>query len=350
MFGFYISLPFLLFAIYRLVIVLVNYYSRPFLPVGIPKDTPLVSVLVYAQNSEKNIGRLIQCLRSQTYQNLEVLIYNDQSNDKTVGEIAQFSNGDKRFRLFNGNEIQSDWLKKNYACDKLAQLARGQYFIFIDSNFILDNQFIANAVSNMQDKNLSLLAIYPKRHSQGFWERIQVSASHWLFFTLVSAKSFLKNRAGEISVLDSSLLVFESNIYMQAKWHEQFKGLENPEHSIVLAAKDNNKKFELLLGDNCLTYQHPKGNTTQQVDKMEGLIKTRNRRILFTIVLALSPFLIVFLMPFPLVLLYFISIIYGQMLVAILCQQSVIASVLLLPLQFIVMIQALVKPIIKNKQ
>jgi len=348
MIGFYISLPFLLFAIYRLAIVLVNYYSRPFLPVGTPKDTPLVSVLVYAQNSKKNIGRLIQCLRSQSYQNLEVLIYNDQSNDKTVDAIAEFSGGDKRFRLFNGNDIQSDGQRKNYAYDKLAQLAKGQYFIFTDSNFILDNQFIANAISNMEDKNLSLLALYPKRYSQGFWESIQVSASHWLFFTLVSAKSFLKNRAGEISVLDSSLLVFESNTYLQGKWHEQLKGIENPEHTIILAVKEQNKKIELFLGDNRLTYQNPIGNTAQQVEKLEGTIKTRNRRIVFSIAIVLSPFLIVFLMPFPLVFLYFISIIYGQMLVAVLCQESVLLTLLLLPFQYIVMSISLIKYILNK--
>jgi len=348
MLGFYISLPFLLFAIYRLAIVLINYYTRPFLPVGAPKETPLVSVLVYAQNSEKNIGQLIQDLRNQTYQNLEVLIYNDQSNDKTVDAIAEFSGGDKRFPLFNGNDIQSGWQRKNYAYDKLAQLAKGQYFIFIDENFIPDNQFIANAVSNMQDKNLSLLAIYPKRHSQGFWERIQVSASHWLFFSLVSTKSFLKNRAGEINILDSSLLVFETNTYQLGKWYEKFKGVENPEHSIVLSVKDQNKRFELLLGDNCLTYHHPKGNTTQLVDKFEGLVKTRNWRIVFSIALVVSPFMIVFLMPFPLVFLYFISIIYGQMLISVLCQESVLLKLLLLPVQYTVLSISLIKSNLKK--
>lgn len=348
MLGFYISLPFLLFAIYRLVIVLINYYTRPFLPVGISKETPIVSVLVYAQNSEKNIGRLIQCLRNQIYQNLEILIYNDQSNDKTVDSIAEFSGGDKRFRLFNGIDIQSDWQRKNYAYDKLAQLAKGQYFIFIDANFIPDNQFIANAVSNMKDKNLSLLAIYPKRYSQGFWERIQVSASHWLLLSLVSAKSFLKSRAGEINILDNCLLVFESNTYLQNKCHEQFKGIENPELSIVLSVKDQSKRFELFLGDNCLTYQHPKEDITQLVYKFEELVKTRNRRIAFSIAIAISPFLIVFLMPFPLVFLYFISIIYGQMLVAVICQQSVFVSLLCLPIQFILITQSLIKSLIKS--
>ena len=59
MLGFYIVLPFLLFALYRLFVVLYNYFKRPFLPNGKPAEGTFVSILVYAQNAEKSIGELL---------------------------------------------------------------------------------------------------------------------------------------------------------------------------------------------------------------------------------------------------------------------------------------------------
>lgn len=349
MFGFYIVLPFLLFALYRLFIVLYNYFSRPYLPIGIPIDNPLVSVFIYVQNSEVSIGKLLQGLKDQIHQNFEVLIYNDQSSDKTIDVITEVLAGDKRFRLFNGNDVNDGWQRKNYAYDKLVQIAKGQYYIFINSDTVVDNQFVANALSHMQRKSLSLLSIYPKPQSQHFWVRMQFSATQWMFLSLVLVKSYLEKRRGENSILSNPLLIFEATNYQSNRWHEKFKDSKTPEDKMVDAIKDLNLKCDSLLGDNSLIQEIADFNS-KITEYPEALIQSSNGLIIYALAVTLGLFLAIFLFPFPLVFLYLFAIIYGQMLIAMLCQQSVIMSLLLLPVQFIVMTQTLVKAIKKSRE
>lgn len=349
MFGFYISLPFLIFALYRLNIVLYNYFTRPFLPEGTPKDNPLVSILVYVKNSENNIGHLIKGLSNQTHQNLEILIYNDQSSDKSVDIISELSAGDKRFRLFNGNYVSDGWYSKNYAYDKLIQLAQGQYYIFVNSEIIIDNQFVANAISHMQEKSLSLLTIFPKPQSQKFWVRMKISTAQWMFLSLNSIKSFLKRRREERSIFTNSLLIIEATTYNSNRWFDKFKDIGSPEDQIADDVKSLNLEYECLLGDNSLVREVADFNF-EIIDPSAGLIKSKNRLIAYAIAITLGLFLAIFLLPFPLVFLYLFAIIYSQMLVALIFQQSVFTSLILLPVQFFVVTRLLVKALNKIRK
>lgn len=58
---------------------------------------PLVSICIPAYNSEKYIAETIKCVINQTYQNIELIISDDCSKDKTVEIIKSFS--DPRIRL-----------------------------------------------------------------------------------------------------------------------------------------------------------------------------------------------------------------------------------------------------------
>lgn len=353
MLGFYISIPFLIFALYRLVVVLYNYFTRPFLPIGIPKDNPLVSILVYVRNSEKNIGNLIQGLTNQTHQNFEVLIYNDQSNDKSVDVIGEISAGDKRFRLFNGNDINNGWQRKNYAFDKLSQIAKGQYHIFINADFIVDNQFIANAVSHMQVKSLSLLTIYPKAKSQSFWTRTQIDAIQWMFFSLVSVKLYLRKRAEDGGILENPIQIVEADNYKQNRWYEKFNDDEFPEDKIVKAACDLKLNNFSILSDNSLSYLEScsfNERLEHLSDSIVTFLKSRNLLISYTVASTLGLILAIFLLPFPLFFLYLFSILFGRMLVALLCQESVFGSLLFLPLQQFILLQVLFKAIKKSRK
>ncbi len=348
MLGFYISLPFLLFALYRLFVVLYNYFSHPFLSSGSPVYNPLVSILVYVQNSENSIGKLLQGIKEQTHQNFEVLIYNNQSTDKTVDVISDISAGDKRFRLFNGSEVNTGLQSKNFAYDKLAQIAKGQYYIFCDSNNIVDSQFVANALSHMQRRSLSLMSIYPKYQSKIFWTRLQISAAQGMFLSLVSAKSFLIKRTGESSIFANPLLIADATSYQSNRWHEKFKDIPNPEGKIVDTVQSLNLNSDSLLGDNSLTQEIFDFNI-EFADFTASLLKNRNGLIAYTIATTLGLFLAIFLLPFPLVFLYLFAVIYSRMLVAMLCQQSVFISLLQMPVQFSVLTLKLIKAIKKSR-
>lgn len=87
-----------------------------------------ISVLMPAYNVEKYVSRAIESILNQTYRNIELLVMDDASKDKTVKVIRSFK--DPRMKLFYNKE-NIGYLK---TCNKLFDLATGEYIAFQDAD------------------------------------------------------------------------------------------------------------------------------------------------------------------------------------------------------------------------
>ena len=70
-----------------------------------PNNSPTVSVVLPTYNRAHLIGRAIQSVLSQTYQNFEVIIVDDGSNDCTKDVVKSFR--DKRIRYIRHEKMDS---------------------------------------------------------------------------------------------------------------------------------------------------------------------------------------------------------------------------------------------------
>lgn len=89
---------------------------------------PLVSIIITCYNSEKYLYLAIQSILSQTYENLEILLCDDGSEDST--KIIIESIEDKRVRKFY-NSYNIGYLE---TCNRLFLEANGVYIGFQDSD------------------------------------------------------------------------------------------------------------------------------------------------------------------------------------------------------------------------
>lgn len=99
--------------------------------------TPLVTVIVPVYNIEKYLERCVNSIRNQTYENLEILLVDDGSTDKS-GEICDtLAKEDVRIRVLH---------KANGGSSSARNLgiaeARGEYLGFVDSDdYISENMY-----------------------------------------------------------------------------------------------------------------------------------------------------------------------------------------------------------------
>lgn len=122
---------------------------------------PKVSVIIPVYNREKLLPRAILSVLKQTFQDLELIIVDDCSTDKTRGVIKDFEEKDKR--------VKSVFLKENsggpaYPKNAGFPLAKGEYIAYLDSDDEwlpekLEMQFKLIKLVNFGDsKNLGLVS------------------------------------------------------------------------------------------------------------------------------------------------------------------------------------------------
>lgn len=109
----------------------------------------MVSVVIPAKDRLIELGRTLNSVLQQTYENFEVIIVENNSIDKESMELLVFNYGDKRLKFFSLDRCDN----ANVARNKGAELARGEFIAFLDSddtwmpnhleenyNFIINNR------------------------------------------------------------------------------------------------------------------------------------------------------------------------------------------------------------------
>lgn len=107
---------------------------------------PLVSICIPAYNAAHFIYDCINSLINQSYQNLEIIIVNDGSNDDTLSILKSFT--DHRITIIN----QSN--KGHCAAANTAfKASKGLYIKFFDADDILSDSFIENQVLRLNGRS-----------------------------------------------------------------------------------------------------------------------------------------------------------------------------------------------------
>ncbi len=89
---------------------------------------PAVSVCIPSYNHANYIGRTIESVLAQDFQDLEIVITDDASTDDTVGEVLRFS--DPRIRLFRHDRNQGP----SIAANNNIRNARGDFICLLPSD------------------------------------------------------------------------------------------------------------------------------------------------------------------------------------------------------------------------
>jgi len=121
----------------------------------------LVSIIVPMYNVEAYIDKCIKSVRNQTYKNIEIIIVNDGSTDRS-GDIAEkHASEDERIRYFqkvNGGLSSA----RNYGIER----ARGEFFSFVDSDDWVDEKFVEKLYWAVKENSsdiavCNMIYIYP---------------------------------------------------------------------------------------------------------------------------------------------------------------------------------------------
>src|SRR4030067_1280023 len=95
------------------------------------EQQPLVSVIMNCYNSEKYLREAIDSVLAQTYQNWEIIFWDNQSTDKSAAIFKSYA--DPRFCYFLAPEHTTLGQARNLAVEQ----AHGAWVAFLDCGDIL---------------------------------------------------------------------------------------------------------------------------------------------------------------------------------------------------------------------
>lgn len=157
------------------------------------KKKPLVSVIIPARDEEANLPRLLNSLIKQTYKNIEILIINDQSTDRTEEIIKEFEAKDKRIHGYHtSKDLKISKHGKINAILQLLPFAKGEYLLATDADTQHATTSIELSLQMMQDHNLDIMSGFPTQLCSSTFASILISSMmfvnifipHFLFYVL----------------------------------------------------------------------------------------------------------------------------------------------------------------------
>lgn len=116
---------------------------------------PLVSVIIPAYNAERFIQKTLESVVNQTYHNIEVLVVDDGSQDKTAEIVKSIAQQDSRVILLQ-QENTGVAAARNLAISK----SRGEYIAPIDADDIWFPQNLEKQVQCMIESNINVGVVY----------------------------------------------------------------------------------------------------------------------------------------------------------------------------------------------
>ncbi|HEX3006007.1 MAG TPA: glycosyltransferase family 2 protein [Bacteroidales bacterium] len=229
----------------QLTVSFLNFIFRQRVPVRRGYNG-LISVLIPVRNEANNIAKLLSDLQALEYKNIEILVFDDQSTDNTREIVLDFCGRDTRFRLAAGKELPDGWLGKAHACYRLSQLARGEYFLFLDADVRVQRNIIERAVLLASKFNLALLSMFPKQVMKTLGEQITVPFMNYILLTLLPLIQVRRSEYKSLSAANGQFMLFRSDIYKEFRPHEVMKNEKVEDIAIARYYKHNRLKIACI--------------------------------------------------------------------------------------------------------
>lgn len=111
------------------------------------------SIIIPCYNIEKYISKTLKNVLAQTFQNFEIILINDGSEDNTGKILDSYSNKDNRIRVIHKeNEGVSE--ARNVGIKN----AKGEYIYFLDGDDLIENTFLERANEVLKNNKIEIFS------------------------------------------------------------------------------------------------------------------------------------------------------------------------------------------------
>lgn len=135
-------------------------------------DPPLVTAIIPAKDEEATLPDCLATVCAQSYPNLEILVVDDRSADRTPAVVRGFAARDPRVRLLRIETLPDGWTGKTHALHVAAGEARGRWLWFLDADTRHHPDSLSIVLEYARSEGASLASLVPEMRCETFWEKL----------------------------------------------------------------------------------------------------------------------------------------------------------------------------------
>lgn len=204
---------------------LVNlFFYQPIKPPGAPLPYTLgVSVLIPARNEEANIEATLLSVLANREVQLEVVVLDDHSTDRTADIVTRLMASDVRVRFEIAPPLPAGWCGKQYACHILAQRARYPQMVFIDADVRLAPDALTRMTRFLNRSGAALASGVPHQELGTFSERLLLPQIHFVLLGYLPLPMMRWTKRPAFSAGCGQLFVIRRDAYEAVGGHEPIR-------------------------------------------------------------------------------------------------------------------------------
>ena len=111
-----------------------------------------ISVIVPVYNAEAYLDKCIESLIRQSYDNLEIILIDDKSTDKSLKICYEWRERDERISVFEHSNNKGQASARNLGLEK----ASGKYITFVDSDDWIEEKLIEKLYNKLKVVNADI--------------------------------------------------------------------------------------------------------------------------------------------------------------------------------------------------
>ncbi|MER3436131.1 MAG: hypothetical protein C4288_22900 [Leptolyngbya sp. ERB_1_1] len=151
-----------------------------------PQNYPKLSMIIPACNEGVTLEQAITTILKQDYPDLEIILINDRSTDKTGELIDKLAAQDNRIVPTHITHLPAGWLGKVHALHVGTQKATGEWLLFTDADVHFAPNVLRKSIAFSLEQQLDHLTIAPDVYRQSFWLDVALAAFTLVFFISLS--------------------------------------------------------------------------------------------------------------------------------------------------------------------
>ncbi len=183
-----------------------------------PPASRRVSVLVPARNEADRIAGCVRSVLAAEWDDLELLVLDDDSGDDTADVVRRTAASDPRVRVLTGRPRPDGWLGKPWVCAQLAEAADGEVLLFVDADVVLMPHAIAATVALIDD-GLDLACPYPRQIAEGAIARLVQPLLQWSWLTFLPLRTAESSIRPSLTAANGQILACTAAAYAKAGGH-----------------------------------------------------------------------------------------------------------------------------------